>query len=165
MGPCRSPWECVRSLYRWGFPGGTMVKTLPGNAGDAGDPGLVPGLGRSPAGGHGNPLQYLAWRIPWTEEPGVLQSMGSQRFRHNWVTNFHLYFITLTNISQSLCGNHIKLSSGQKKKLMMKLLKHEIDAFLCSSLQIMVDYNDVVKLPPLNSLVDFHSQHPETTSY
>ena len=29
----------------------------------------------------------LAWRIPWTEEPGGLQSMGTQRVRHNWVTN------------------------------------------------------------------------------
>ena len=29
----------------------------------------------------------LAWRIPWTEKPGGLQSMGSQRVRHNWVTN------------------------------------------------------------------------------
>ena len=29
----------------------------------------------------------LAWNIPWTEEPGRLQSMGSQRVRHNWVTN------------------------------------------------------------------------------
>ena len=29
----------------------------------------------------------LAWRIPWTEEPGELQSMGSQRVRHNWATN------------------------------------------------------------------------------
>ena len=29
---------------------------------------------------------FLAWKIPWTEEPGRLQSMGSQRVRHNWVT-------------------------------------------------------------------------------
>ena len=29
----------------------------------------------------------LAWRIPWTEEPGGLQSMGSQRIGHNWATN------------------------------------------------------------------------------
>ena len=35
-----------------------MVKSLPSNEGDAGDVGLVPGLGRSPGGGHGNPLQY-----------------------------------------------------------------------------------------------------------
>ena len=33
----------------------------------------------------------LAWRIPWTEEPGRLQSMGSQRVRHDWVT-FYLRF-------------------------------------------------------------------------
>ena len=43
------------------------------NAGDVTDVGSIPGLGRSPGGGHGNPLQYiLAWRIPWTEEPGGL---------------------------------------------------------------------------------------------
>ena len=33
--------------------------------------------------GNGNPLQFLAWRIPWTEEPGGLQSMGSQRVGHD----------------------------------------------------------------------------------
>ena len=47
------------------------------------DPGSVPGLGRSPAEGNGNPLQYIAWKIPWTEEPGRLQSMGSQRVGHD----------------------------------------------------------------------------------
>ena len=31
----------------------------------------------------------LAWRIPWTEDPGWLQSMGSQRVRHDWATNTH----------------------------------------------------------------------------
>ena len=31
----------------------------------------------------------LVWKIPWTEEPGRLQSMGSQRVRHNWVNNTH----------------------------------------------------------------------------
>ena len=35
-------------------------------------------LGRSPGEGNGNPLQYLFWRIPWAEEPGRVQSMGSQ---------------------------------------------------------------------------------------
>ena len=59
------------------------VKNPPANAGDGGDAGLIPGLGRSPGEGHGNPLQYLAWRIPWTEEPGSLQSIGSQRIRHD----------------------------------------------------------------------------------
>ena len=31
----------------------------------------------------------LAWKIPWTKEPGRLQSMGSQRVRHNWATSLH----------------------------------------------------------------------------
>ena len=35
---------------------------------------------------NGNPLQYSCWKTPWTEEPCRLQSMGSQRVRHNWVT-------------------------------------------------------------------------------
>ena len=43
----------------WGFPGGSVVKNLPANAGAIGDAGSIPGLGRSPGGGNGNqPLQY-----------------------------------------------------------------------------------------------------------
>ena len=60
-----------------------MVKNPPASAGDARDLGSIPGSGRSPGGGNGNPLQYLAWEIPRTEEPGGLQSMGSQRVEHN----------------------------------------------------------------------------------
>ena len=41
-----------------------MVKNPPGNAGDAGDVGSVPGLGRSPGGGHGNPLQCSCLENP-----------------------------------------------------------------------------------------------------
>ena len=41
-----------------GFPGGSVVKNLPADAGDARDTGSIPGLGRSPGGEHGNPLQY-----------------------------------------------------------------------------------------------------------
>ena len=40
-----------------GFPGGTVVENPPANAGDARDPGLIPGSGRSPGEGNGNPLQ------------------------------------------------------------------------------------------------------------
>ena len=39
---------------------------------NAGDPGSIPGLGRSPGEGSGNPLQYLSWKISWTEELGRL---------------------------------------------------------------------------------------------
>ena len=41
-----------------------VVKNLPANAGDAGDPDLIPGWGRSPGGGHGNPLQYSCLENP-----------------------------------------------------------------------------------------------------
>ena len=53
-----------------------MVKDLPANAADVG---LIPGLGRSPGGGNGNPSSIPAWRIPWTEEPGGLSSMWLQK--------------------------------------------------------------------------------------
>ena len=67
-----------------GFPGGSVVKNLPSIHKTR-----VRSLGQE------DPLEegvathscILAWRIPWTEEPEGLQSMGSQRVGHNWVTN------------------------------------------------------------------------------
>ena len=53
-----------------------MVKDPPANAGD---PGSIPGSTRSPVEGTGNPLQYLAREIPWSEEPGGLQAKGLQK--------------------------------------------------------------------------------------
>ena len=66
------------------FPGGSDSKE---SACNAGDPGLIPGLGRPPVEGNGYPLQYSCLEYPWTEEPGGLQSMGSQIVRHDWVAN------------------------------------------------------------------------------
>ena len=59
-----------------GFPGGSDGKESVCNVGDSGS---VPGLTRSPGEGNGNRSSILAWRTPWTEEPGGLQSLGSQR--------------------------------------------------------------------------------------
>ena len=47
----------VRYIPSIGFPGGSVVKNLPANAGDTGDLGSIPGSGRSPGKGNGNPLQ------------------------------------------------------------------------------------------------------------
>ena len=44
----------------------------------------------------------LSWRIPWTEEPGGLESMGSQKVRHDWVTNTFTFFQTIALVSKSL---------------------------------------------------------------
>ena len=52
-----------------------QVKNLPANAGDTGDVGSIPGSGRSPEEEMATHSSILAWRIPWTEEPGRLQSM------------------------------------------------------------------------------------------
>ena len=76
-----------------GFPGGSVVKNPPANAGGTGDTGSIPGSGRSPGGGNGNPVQYSCLERScqaWTEEPGRLQSMGSLRVGQDLATE-HLY--------------------------------------------------------------------------
>ena len=55
-----------------GFPGGAVVKNPPLDAGDIRDVGLIPGWGRSPGGGHGNPLQYSCLENPM--DRGVWQA-------------------------------------------------------------------------------------------
>ena len=60
-----------------------MVKNLLANAGDAIDMDSIPRLGRFLVGGNCNLSSSLTWEIPWTEEPGGLQSMGSQTVRHD----------------------------------------------------------------------------------
>ena len=60
-----------------------MVKNLPANAGDVKDTGLIPRLGRSCGGENGNHSSISARIIPWTEEPGGLESTGSERGKHD----------------------------------------------------------------------------------
>ena len=85
----------VMSMAKSGFPGGSVVKNPPANAGEVG---LILWSGRSPGERNCNPVQYSAWKIPWTEEPGRLPSMVSQksqtqlsdcccccRFSHVWL--------------------------------------------------------------------------------
>ena len=66
--------------HSMGFPGGSVGEESACNAESAG---LIPGLERSPGEGHGNPLLYSCLENPWIEEPGRLQSTGSQRVRHD----------------------------------------------------------------------------------
>ena len=60
-----------------------MVKKPPVSTGDLRDMCSIPGSGRSPGEGRATHSSVLAWRIPWTEEPGELQSMWLQRVRHD----------------------------------------------------------------------------------
>ena len=66
-----------------GFPGGSVVKNLPAMQETQEMAGSIPGLGRLPGGGNGNPFQDSSSKIPWTDEPGRLQFKGSQRVRHD----------------------------------------------------------------------------------
>ena len=74
-------WEkSMLQHIRSGFPGGSEVKVSAWNAGDLG---LILGSGRSPGEGNGNPLQYSCLENPMEGGAGGLQSMGSQRVRHD----------------------------------------------------------------------------------
>ena len=84
-----SPYLEKKLFISWGkslgFPGGSDSEA---SACNVGDPGSIPGLGRSLGEGNGNPVTSpLAGKIPWTEETGRLKSMGSQRVRHDWKTS------------------------------------------------------------------------------
>jgi len=73
-----------------GFPGGSVVKNLPANAGNT-----VRSLGQKDhlekeMATHSS---ILAWEIPWTEKPGGLQSVGSQRVRHDLATRQQIHIL------------------------------------------------------------------------
>ena len=73
-----------------------MIKNLPAIAGDLGS---IPGLGRSPGGGNGNPLQYSC-----LENPHGHSTMGSQRVRHDRVTKYRIYLQNSKDcLKKSLC--------------------------------------------------------------
>ena len=80
--------------YLSDFPVGSVVKNLPAKAGDVD---WIPGSGRSPGEEMATHTSILAWEIPWTEEPGRLQFMGSQKRwtrLSSWTTNGICPFVT-----------------------------------------------------------------------
>ena len=66
-----------------GFPGDPVVENQPANAGDVRDVGSIPGSEDPLEEGMATHSSILVWRIPWTEEPGGLWSMGLQRVGHD----------------------------------------------------------------------------------
>ena len=71
----------------WASPVAQLVKNLSAGARDSRNSGLIPGSGRSPGEGNDNLSSTLAWEIPWTEEPGGLQSMGVLRVPHTQLSD------------------------------------------------------------------------------
>ena len=72
-----------------------VVKNPPANAEDSRDLGLIPGLEDPLEERAATNSSILAWKIPWTEEPGGLQSIGSQRVRHDWIDLAHMQAVFL----------------------------------------------------------------------
>ena len=70
-------------LDSWTYLVELVVKSPPANAGDKRDAGSIPGREDPPEEDMGTHSSILAWRIPWTEDPGVLWSIESQRVRHD----------------------------------------------------------------------------------
>ena len=91
--PSLSNWVCSNSC-----PSGSDGKE---SACNAGDPGLIPESGRSLEKGLATHSSIIAWRIPWTKEPGWLQSMGSKRVICNQAINTHV------SIESVMPSNHL----------------------------------------------------------
>ena len=71
-----------------GFPGGSEVKA---SASNAGDPGSIPGLGRSPGEGNGNPLQYSCLENPMDRGVWLTTVHRVARVRHDRTTSLHIF--------------------------------------------------------------------------
>ena len=105
-----TPWTVARQVpLSVGFPKQEHWSELSfPSPGDLPDPGIKP---KSPAGLLHCRQSILAWRIPWTEEPGRLQSTGSQRVGHNWETSLH--FLTTEPLMKLLLLINLLLITTQ----------------------------------------------------
>ena len=113
----------VQLLYR-GFSGDSVGKE---SACNSGDPGSFHGSGKSSGGGHGNPLQYSC--LPWTEDPGGLWSVGSQRVGQDW--DFAAWIFALQPASLSdpdIYGGEVMLLGSWDKE---RQIERETQASQC----------------------------------
>ena len=76
-----------------GFLGSTVVRNLSASTGETEDARSIPGLGRSPGEGNGNPLQYFCLENPMDWEAWWATVIDSQRVRHHWVTEHYIGYI------------------------------------------------------------------------
>ena len=84
-------------------PGGSDGKASVYNVEDLG---LIPGSGRLPEKEMATHSNILAWKIPWTEESGRLQSTGLQRVGHDSATSLHFTYLFFIGICKASSDNH-----------------------------------------------------------
>ena len=115
---------CISDVPRW-----LNCKGSSCNAGDTGDSGLIPGLGRSPGGGNGTPFPsvFLSGKSPWTEKPSGLQSVESLRVRRDWMCHGDARTASLTSSAErgSDDGFHLRGLSHSSQILSQG---HSLDA-------------------------------------
>ena len=102
---CSAKWFSLWIYVYMGFSGDLVSKE---SACIVGDLGSILGLGRSPREWNGNPLQYSCLENPMYEESGGLQSMGSQRVGHDWVTNTFEFTTHKTSKAVTSLSNKIR---------------------------------------------------------
>ena len=87
------------------------VKNLPASVGGARDDISIPGSGKSSGRGMATHSSIFAWRIPWTDGLGRVESMGLQRIGHDWVIN------TFTSLSVFIKYVHLHQKTTKEKEL------------------------------------------------
>ena len=107
-----SPWLTGRD---------SLVAQLVKSACNVGDLGWIPGLARSPEKEMATHSSILAWKIPWMEEPGGLQSMGLLTVIHNWLhaTSLFPVVLDLKDKVKMITGKHC-LRSSKRLKISLK---------------------------------------------
>ena len=123
--------------YWLGFPGGSDGKESACNLGDLGS---IPGKKDLLEKGMATHSSILAWRIPWTKEPGGLQFMGLQRVGHDWATNtFTLLFLlySKTLLFSHFIYNSLYLLTPNSHSITpnpLPLGNHKSNLYVCKSL-------------------------------
>ena len=100
----------INTIYYRGFPGGASGKILPANSGDSKDLGSVPGLGRSPGGGNGNPLQYSCVENSMDRGAWWATVHGTTKSQPQYVTYIFWGLIRLRNTTLNTMGKTVYIS-------------------------------------------------------
>ena len=102
----------------------------------------IPGLGKSPGEGNG----ILAWRISWTEEPGGLQSLWSQRAGHNWTTITNWLNVERENVFQACSFKDGLIEMIDKYELYHKCLSCTHVSFILTKFKFPVAFIAIIYL-------------------
>ena len=121
------------------LPGGSAGKESACNVGDLGS---IPGSGRSPGEGNGNPLQYLAWTVPWTEEPAGYSTWGQKELDMTEQPTVLYLAYQNQNFSPTICSGvmhwTIQILTVVSQYYLLTLMKLTFHSISCKTSEEMV---------------------------